>query len=77
MKANTCPSDCPERSMTCHSTCQEYLRAKITNELELRRARRKKEELQFYREERRVVKARKIQKRKEAMRRGSGRKVEK
>jgi hypothetical protein len=76
MRADICPSECPNRSMLCHSTCQRYLRAKITNELELRRARRKKEELRFYRDERRVVKARKIQKRKEAMRRGSGRKVE-
>ena len=76
MKANTCPSNCPERSMTCHSTCQRYLRAKITNELELRQARRKKEEMQFYRDERRVVKARKIQKRQETIRRGKGRKSE-
>lgn len=76
MKADTCPSDCPNRSMLCHSTCQIYLRAKITNELELRRARRKKEELQFFRDERRVVKVRKIQKRKETMRRGEGYKIE-
>lgn len=76
MRADTCPSNCPERCITCHSTCQRYLRAKITNELELRRARRKKEEMQFYRDERRVVKARKTQKRQEMIRRGKGRKSE-
>ena len=69
MKADTCPPDCPKRSMTCHSTCQRYLRRKIKDALERKKRQRENDEKEFFRAERAVVKKRKAAKLEEARKR--------
>ena len=46
-----CQRTCPERSETCHSTCQTYLQKKIIHELRRLKRRKETEEAAFYREE--------------------------
>lgn len=69
MRADTCPPNRPERSITCHSTCQIYLRKKIKNELERKKRQREQDEKDFFRAERAVVKKRKAAKLEEARKR--------
>ena len=69
MRADTCPPDCPNRSITCHSTCQTYLRKKIKDELKRKKKQREQEKEQFFRDERLVVKRRKLAKKLEEARR--------
>ena len=69
MIVDVCPPDCPERSMTCHSTCQIYLRKKIKDELERKKRQRENDEKEFFRAERAVVKKRKAAKLEEARKR--------
>lgn len=53
--ASLCPKQCPERTIHCHSTCQEYLKKKILNDLKNIKKQKEIEKLAFVASSREAV----------------------